>query len=117
MSAALIEKQKEEIFNEDIIHDLVDDYFIETNEDGEARLTTLSQDRIFIQVMDIDRIEGTRTISTFVFPESKELYLQMDKSFRNAVKLNYTTDFKEMWNALMSVLDPEFLLAREIFEV
>ena len=117
MNSTLLEKQLEPIFNEDVIYDLIEDYFVETNEDGEAKLTTLSNKQIFIQVMDVDRADGTRTVASYMMSDDKELYKKMDSAFRLTVKKNSFNEFWDMWGALMSVLDPEFLISRETFEV
>jgi hypothetical protein len=117
MSTVLVEPQKEAIFNEETIYSLIEDYFVESNEDGEAKLTILPDKNIFIQIMDVDRVDGSRTITSFLFPDSNELYVRMDNAFRLSLKRNTFNEFWEMWNAMLSVLEPEYLMTRETFEV
>lgn len=117
MNLLTSEPKLERIFNEEIIYELVEDYFIEANEDGEAKLTVLPNKQLFLQTMDVNRAEGYRTVCSFLFPDSQELYDRMDALYRTTIKKGNYNDFWDMWDSLLNIIDPEFLLSRESFEV
>ncbi len=104
----------EAIFDFDYLSNIIEDYEVES-EDGQARIRIVGNN-VCITVYDVDRFEGNRTISFYMFKECPDVYKKIDASYREIIK-NYSTnnDFYDMWNAIKTVMNDSYLITEEVF--
>lgn len=108
----------EAIFNDETVYDLADDLIVETNENSEAHLVSLPAGKMMLQTMDYDLMEKTRTVKTYIYDSSADVYAKMDIAYRNVVTTDlYISNYKAMWAAMLHILEESYLIADEVFSV
>lgn len=108
----------EAIFNDETVYDLADDLIVETNENSEAHLVSLSSGKMMLQVMDYDLMEKTRNVKTYIYDSSTEVYAKMDIAYRNVVTTDlFISNYKAMWAAMLHILEESCLIADEVYSV
>lgn len=111
-------RELEPIFDLERVLGLVDDFFIESDEEAEAKITEIGNGQNCLTVCKLDRLERTRTFSVYVYPEEDEIYKLMDAAFRTSLlKDENTSEFWDMWNSMISILECGYLITTEVFEL
>ena len=104
------------IFDLELILDLVEDFYAETDEEGEAKLVETVDEQHCLTVCRYDRANKARTFSVYVFPTS--LLPLVDQTYRNTLRDNSSgSEFWDMWNSMISVLEFGHHITTEVFEV
>lgn len=108
----------EDIFDDEVIATQVEAFYDETGEDGEAHLRTIGGNKLVLTMLEFERLEQERTVSVYIFPNQPEVYQEMDKEYRKILHENSSgSDFWDMWTAMKNVLDMNYLVTQEVFQV
>lgn len=108
----------ETIFDEEVIASNAEAFYDEMAEEAEAKLKNIAGNKLVLTLMEYERLDQERTVSVYIFPNTPEIYKEMDTEYRRILK-DFTSgsDFWDQWTAMKNVLEMNYLIAQEIFQV
>lgn len=109
-------KIEDPIFDHELLGGLVEDFYVESDAIGEAKLTEIKAGEFCLSVFKYNRAEECRTLDVYIFPPA--VFPYVDNVYRKTLRENSSgSDFWDMWNSLIGVLEFGHHVVTETFSI